>query len=180
MFYPLIDMDSTDEQPLDNAVTLPRYTDGNGVQAFLVATNPYIGGIQFYLNYTNQEGVAGRISQYAICNTSGNIGMIVHSGITAWLTGPFVPLMLRDRGIRSIESITFMGSNGGMGTLVLCKPLFDFYVREVNAPAEWDLITMLGGKLPRVYDGAYINFLIEPNGTIAAQYIIGDMTFIWR
>lgn len=42
LYYPQIDMDSTDTQSTDNTVTLPRYTDGAGVRMFVVAQYPYI------------------------------------------------------------------------------------------------------------------------------------------
>lgn len=179
MFYPLIDMDSTDEQFLVNTTTLPRYTDGKGVQAFLVATNPFIGGASFFIKYTNQNGVSDRISQYCVSNSTANIGTIVNSGITAGTSNFFIPLLSGDF-VRSIQSITFNAPNGGLASLVLVKPLVEFYIRETNAPAEWDFILMQGGKLSQVFDGAYLNFLAQPNGNMAGQYIIGNMNFIWK
>lgn len=62
LYYPLIDMDVTDTQAFDNTVPITRYTDGEGVKAFLVATNPYVGGQLFRITYTNQNGEAGRVS----------------------------------------------------------------------------------------------------------------------
>lgn len=178
LFYPLIDMDSLDEQFLDNTVQLPRYSDGYGVMGFLVATNPFSGGATFYINYTNHKGEDNRIVRVT-SNTATNIGTIVHSGIGVGMYGAFLPTITGDY-IRSVQSITFLGSNGGLGALVLCKPLVDLYIRETNAPAEWDLIRMCGGKLPIIYDGAYISMLIQPNGNASGQLLTGDMTFIWR
>jgi len=43
MFYPQVDMDSLDPQPLVNDITLPRYESGEGVRMFLVAQYPYVG-----------------------------------------------------------------------------------------------------------------------------------------
>jgi hypothetical protein len=183
LYYPLIDMDNTDEQVFDNTVTLPRYTDGQGVKAFLVATNPYAGGATFFLNYTNQNGVSGRISKQMTCNTTTYISCLVHSGGHAGAgggsTGPFIDLMPGDF-IRSVESITFNSGNGGLATLVLCVPLAEYYVKEANAPAEFDLITMQGINLPRVYDGAYISWLFSPSTSIAARAFLGDISFIWN
>jgi len=179
LFYPLIDMDSTTEQVFDNPVTLPRYTDGKGVQAFVVATNPYIGGAQFYINYTNQDGVSGKISPIAISNTLTFISTLIHSASGAGIKGAFLELAPGDAGIRSVESITFVSPSGGLAALVLCKPLANFFFRETNAPAEWDYLLMKP-NLPRIYDGAYLNFIISPNGSIAAFSINGMLEFVWN
>jgi len=63
LYYPTIDDSSLDEQVLDNTVTLPRYTDGEGVQVIAVSLNGRTGGGRFYFTYTNSEGVSGRTSQ---------------------------------------------------------------------------------------------------------------------
>lgn len=177
LFYPLIDMDSTDDQEFDNTVTLPRYTDGRGVMAFLVATNPYIGGATFTINYTNHLGQS-RTSAPIVSNLFTTIATVVHSGIVAGTTGAFLKLAPGDF-VRSVESITFLAPNGGLAALVLCKPLANGYLREVGAPAEWDFMTMKP-NLPRIYDGAYLNFLCQPNGSVAAQPIFGSVEVVWN
>ncbi|MCL5460042.1 hypothetical protein M3M33_15505, partial [Loigolactobacillus coryniformis] len=62
LFYPIIDLDNTGFQDFVNTAPLPRYTDGEGVTAFLVATNPYAGGQPFRICYTNQAGTSGQVS----------------------------------------------------------------------------------------------------------------------
>lgn len=180
LFYPLVDGDSLDTQELVNTTPLPRYSDGAGVKAFLVATNPYTSASSFFLTYTNHEGVSGRQSKIMGGNTLGTIGTILHSGIntSVFNSGPFIELQDPTDGIRSVESVTFAASPGGLFALVLVKPLATIYGREILAPAEWDLFTMTG-KLPIVYDGAYLNFLVKPNGSLAGAYCQGDITCIW-
>jgi hypothetical protein len=178
MYYPLIDMDNTDEQLLDNSTTsLPRYTDGVGVQAFLVATNPYVGGARFQIKYTNTEDEA-RTSQILITNNSTFIGTIVNSN-TAGLNNyqAFIPLVAGDLGIKSIQSITFLSPNGGLATLVLVRPIATLMTREATAWAEYDFIKDKA-SLPRIYDGAYLNLLVMPSGGIAAVPVLGEFTFI--
>lgn len=179
LFYPLVDMDSTDEQVLTNAITLPRYADGLGVQAMLVATNPYIGGASFNIKYTNSDGTAGQVSNPMLSNTATYIGTLVQSGIIAGTTGPFIRLQQGDRGIRSVESITFYAPNGGLAALVLVKPLAVLSIQEATAYAEWDFVTMKM-SLPRVRDGAYLNLLCCPNGSFSAVPINGTMSVIWN
>ncbi len=179
LYYPLVDMDSTDEQIMDNTVTLPRYTTGEGVQAFLVASNPYVGGAAFQIKYTNSDGVPDRISKITVTNTSTFIGTLVNShtgGANQY--GCFIQLQAGDRGIQSVQSITFYATNGGLAVLVLVRPLATMMTRELTAWAEHDYITDKP-SLPRIYDGAYLNFLAMPGGTIAAIPIIGEATFIW-
>jgi hypothetical protein len=178
LFYPLVDMDSTDTQTMVNAVTLPRYTDGVGVQALLVATNPYLGGAGFYLDYIGADGVA-RQSQYEVSNTATLIGTVVHSGTAATSGMPFVRLARGERGIRRVEAITFLAPNGGLAALVLAKPLATVVVNEATAFAEHDLLI---GKasLPRIHDGAYLNLLTCPTGSLAAVPLTGTLSVIWN
>ena len=179
LFYPLIDMDSTSEQSLVNTVTLPRYTTGVGVRAFLVATNPYAGGGTFFIQYTNSAGQSGRMSRIMTSNTGTYIGTVVHSGPNAGSSGAFIDLAPGDVGVQSVQKITFLTSNGGLAALVLVKPIATAMAREINVPAEWDFLLMKSG-LPQIYDGAVLNFIGSVNGSVAAQLVMGDVTAIWN
>lgn len=178
MFYPLIDMDSTDEQTFINTVTLPRYPDGNGVKMFLVATNPYIGGASFTITYINQNGER-KMTQLQTSNVHTYIGTIVHSGATAGVSGTFVNTY-NNEGVRSVESITFMAPNGGLAALVLCKPLTTYTSMNV-APTqmEWDNLVQKG-EMPVIKDGAYLNFISQVNGSAAGVVISGLIEFVWN
>jgi hypothetical protein len=178
LFYSLVDMDSTGEQALDNAVTLPRYTDGRGVLPFLVATNPYVGGASFWLSYTNQNGVAGRQTPPHLTNTSTYIATLPHTGPVAGLGGPFMRLAPGDTGVRSVQSITFSGPNGGLAALVLARPLATAMTRETTAWAEFEYFRDKA-QFPVVQDGAYLNLLACPTGTVAAVPILGEAAFVW-
>lgn len=179
LFYPLIDMDTTDEQTFTNLVTLPRYTTGEGVQAMLVATNPYIGGASFYIEYTNSDGVAGRMSRIMTTNVSTYIGTVVHSGVTASLGGTFINLAPGDKGIRSVQAISFLGFNGGLAALALVRPLANVLVREITQYNEWDFLTMKG-TTPVVQDGAFLGMIGAVNGNAAAQLVQGFIEVIWN
>jgi hypothetical protein len=164
---------------------LPRYTTGEGVQAFLVATNPYIGGAAFQINYTNSDGVNGvanRVSAITTTNTSTYIATIVNSHTAAagglQYATPFIQLMAGDRGIRSVQNITFFAPNGGLAALVLVRPIANLMTREATAWAEFDFIKDKP-SMPRIYDGAYLNFLVMPSATIAAIPLLGEITTIW-
>ncbi len=179
MFYSLIDMDSTDEQLLSNTLTLPRYESGDGVQMMLVATNPFIGGQSFSVKYTNADGVSGRETTPIQTSTTTNIATIVNSGVgLASNRGPFIPLNAGDRGVRSVQSITFFGPNGGLAALVLVKPLATIMVRDVITFVERDFVVDKGPP-PIVKDGAYLNFICCPNGSAATVPVVGNLNFVW-
>lgn len=179
LFYPLIDMDVTDPQDLDNTTTLPRYSTGQGVQAMLVATNPYVGGATYTISYTNQAGVSGRTSIASVSNTTTNIATLISgSSAVANSVGPFIPLQAGDSGIRSVQSITFSSSNGGLAALVLVKPLANIYLRETTAPHERNYLFDIP-SLPVIQDGAYLNFIVNPSASLAAGVITGAVTFVW-
>ncbi len=178
LYYPFVDMDSTDTQEFDNTVTLPRYTDGSGVKAFLVAQGAYIGGAQFSINYTNSDGVAGRVSPTITSNTLGLTANLISTGPNPGTSGWNIPLQAGDSGIRSVQSITFASSNGGIAALVLCKALATTTIRENTAAVERDFFVDFP-SMPRIQDGAYLNFLALPALNINNATFIGLADFVW-
>lgn len=181
LYYPTIDDATTDEQVMDNTTTLPRYTDGDGVQMMAVTLAGRTGGQTFSVKYTNQDGVSGRISQTVVQNTSSIIGTITTSTLTP-TTGsvaPFIGLQDGDTGVRAIESVTMNGVDTGLFAIVLVKPLFETQIRGIDAPVEKDLL-LHGLELPRIYDDAFLNYLCLPNGSLAATALIGNLKFIWN
>jgi hypothetical protein len=179
MYYPFVDEGTTDEQFLTNSVTLPRCTDGKGVQIMAVSVASRTGGQSFFVNYTNQDGVAGRITKTVIQNTATAIGNIVTSQPNNDLSaGPFLALQNGDTGVRSIESVTMLGPDVGLFTLVLVKPLIQTCIIGIDAPVELCHLTHKAG-LANFEDDAFLNFIALPNGALNATAIHGDMTFIW-
>jgi hypothetical protein len=181
LYYPFIDMDEVGEQVLMNTVSLPRYESGEGVKVMLVAQGNYVGNQSFFITYTNQDGVSGRTSATVVSNVATFIGSLVNGSDTFGIsgrTGPFIPLQGNDRGVRSIQSITFNGPNGGIGALVLVKPIAQTMLRELTAPVERDFFIDIP-SMPRILDGAYLNYLILPSNTIAARAITGTLDLVW-
>jgi hypothetical protein len=181
MYYPFLDMGTNDDQPMTNSATLPRYTDGEGVQVIAVMTNPQVaGGATFNFDYTNQDGTSGRTSRTVTCNTATAIGGLINTAsATAGASSPFIPLADGDTGVRSIETFRMVaGSDVGLICLVLVKPLARIMIRGIDAPTEVDFLVN-APSLPEVKDGAYLNYLALPNGTLAATPIHGTAEFIW-
>lgn len=179
LYYPFVDGDSLDEQPLDNTVTLPRYTDGDGVMVMAVASAPTTGGGTFTFNYIDQAGNA-RTSPAIACNTTAaNIATLVTSQQAQTSGGlPFLPLAADSWGVRSITSVTFTVPSGGLIALVLVKPLLYIATREINTMAELECVRMRAGA-PQVLDGAYLNFIVNPAGSMAAGILTGYARFAW-
>ena len=179
LYYPAIDGDSVDTQTLINSVTLPRYATGAGVQAYLVSQGSYTGGNQFYLNYTNSAGVSGRLSQVCTMNTAGTYGTLASAGVSAGNFGWYIPLAHGDSGVRSVQEITFLSGGGGIFSLVLCFPYGALTILEANVPAEKDFMIDHGLNMPIIEDGAYIHFLANPTGSLAAVPITGTAEIVW-
>lgn len=181
LYYPTISDDTVDEQLLDNTVTLPRYTDGDGVMMIAVTLAGRTGGSTFTVNYTNSEGVAGRTSKVMTLNASTAIGSIATSDRTVAGSGnPFIGLQDGDTGVRSIQSITMLTpDSGGLFALILVKPLLQTQIRGINAPVEKDLL-MSGTQLPIVQDDAYISVLCLPLSAVNGTVFTGDMQVVFN
>jgi cyclophilin family peptidyl-prolyl cis-trans isomerase len=180
MFYPFIDEGTTDEQLLTNVNTLSRYVDGKGVQVMAITTNAGTGGQQFFFTYTNSDGVSGRISQTVTMNTSTAIGTVIGSNTNIInASNPFIGLQLGDSGVRSIESVTMLGIDTGLFSLVLVKPLIQTCFREIIVPYEKDFLVPTT-DLVKIQDDAFLGMLCLPMGSLAATVLRGDLKVIWE
>lgn len=179
LYYPSIDDSVLDEQVMDNTVTLPRYTDGEGVQVIAVSVAGRNGGARFYFTYTNSDGVSGRTSQTVYQNSSAALGTLQNSGANNNASAmPFIGLQSGDTGVRSIDSVVMLDADVGLMTLILVKPLGTSVIREITAPVEKDYF-LEAGVIPQIYDDAYLSFLCLPQGTLAATALMGDIKTIF-
>ena len=178
LYYPSIDEGTTDLQILDNTVILPRYTTGSGVQILPITVGTRTSSATFFVTYTNSEGVSGRVSQTVTLNTAV-VGTVAGSAVaTQSSCNPFIGLQIGDSGVRSIDSVTMLSSTDGLFSLILVKPLAYTCIRGIDAPVEKDfLITQ--EQMPKIFDNAYLNYVVLPQGTLAATAIIGDLKVIW-
>jgi hypothetical protein len=180
LFYPFVDEGSTDEQTLTNIIPLPRYPTGDGVQIMAVSVAGRTGGQSFFVTYTNSDGVEGRISKTVVQNFLSVTGSIVTSDrAVAAAAGPFIPLQNGDTGVRSIQSVTMLGADVGLFTLVLVKPLAQMQIRGTDAPVEVDYLRDFA-QCPVVKDDAYLNFIACPFGSFQNVPIHGDIKLVWN
>jgi hypothetical protein len=186
-FYPIRTLNPTTLQNLDNTVTLSRYTDGAGVNAFL-ATNisPTSGtGPTIEIRYTNSANVSNRVPEGTISFNgfaNATASTIVYSGNGANKFNPFIPLASGDAGIRSVQSIQLTGGTynvGAVANLILCKPLVTLPISTVGIPAERDLFNQVP-SLPRIYDGANLQWLIYASVAVPVNStFLGHLDFAW-
>lgn len=182
-FYPITSVTTTGDQALDNTVTLPRYTDGAGVQAFITpstvmgAATPNIR-----LTYTDSDGNAGNLTPATlpIGLTAAPVTSIVYSGTGAGKFGPFMPLAIGDKGIRSVQQFNLSASYvSGVLNLVLCKPLLTLPITTLGVTAERDLVNQFM-SMPKVYDGACLAWLMLAGAnTPVASPLSGHLEFGW-
>jgi len=182
LYYPFIDEGTTDDQILVNTYSIPRYTSGVGVQMMAVGVAGRTGGQSFNVTYTNSDGVAGRTTATVRQNTVGVIGTILTadralSG-TASLS-PFIPLQMGDIGVRSIQSVRMVsGTDVGLFTLVLVKPLAQMFIRGADAPVEVDYFVNFS-QCPSFENDAFLNFLCCPAGSLSGVQLTGLIKTIW-
>jgi len=180
LYYPSIDDSTLDPQIMDNTVTLPRYSDGEGVQMIALSVAGRTGGQTFSVTYTNSEGVTGRVTPNVPQNSAPSIGSIITSdGAAVNTAGPFIPLQQGDTGVRAIESVTMNGADVGLFTIVLVKPLAQTQIRGIDAPVEKDYL-LQSGSLPEIKDDAYLSWIVLPQGSLAATPIHGTIKVIWN
>lgn len=150
----------------------PRYSTGAGVQAFLTASTAGTAGAgTFQLTYVNGAGTAGQVTPSSPAlptNTATSpLLTIPYSGTGSGKFGPFFPLANGDTGIRSVTNIILAGAGvtTGVYNLVLCKPLLTLPLTTVGVAAERELVSQLP-SMPRVYDGACLQWLIYAGAAI--------------
>lgn len=189
MYYPFIDTDAIgEEQLLENTVTLPRYGAG-AVIAVAQSASSALG--QFTINYTNQDGVSGRVSQnnYSFIVAGG--GQVVNAFGVGASYNSFINLAAGDSGVRSIESVTFTAAGGGLMALVIVKPLMLMFFNQESrrtttgnlesygACDEFQSVIHKAG-MPEIKDGAVLNFFASGfGGSLASSTLVGTLETIW-
>lgn len=191
LYYPSIDDGTTDPQIMDNTVTLPRYTDGKGVMMTAITVGARTGGQQFTVTYTNQDGVAGRVTPIITQNTYSALGTTTHHNNTGTVAingcGPFLPLQEGDSGVRLVESVTMIGPDVGLFSIVLIKPLAFTVFREcltttagsVAIPHERDFY-IHQGLAPIIKDNAFLGMLVQPNGGLNTIVLRGGLKVMYN
>jgi hypothetical protein len=181
-FYTITSVTVDTAQTLDNTVTLPRFTNGKGVQAFITpstvmgAATPNIT-----LGYTNSAGTAAKATPAVLPAglTQAPVGSIIHSGTGAGKYGPFIPLAQGDDGIRSVDSLTLSATYvSGVLNLVLCKPILTISATTLGVKVREEYAD---GARPEIADGACLSVLMLAGvNTPANSTVFGELELAWE
>lgn len=188
LYYPFIDTDAIGEDQLmtNNAddplvPSLPRYTSG---KVIAVAQSAASAVGTFTFNYTNQDGVAGRVSEVHNTFVVAGGGQVVSANGAGASYNPYLILASGDSGVQSIQSVTFTGAGGGLMALVIVKPIFNGYVTQecrsaLGAADEFRTVIDSAGA-PQIKDGAVLNFFAEgTQGSLASSQLVGFIETLW-
>ena len=174
-FYGGISWETGETQEMNNTTTLPRYTDGKGVRAFVVQLFGNNANAVYTVNYRNCANV-DVTSQVQTGNALGTGGL--QHGRLATTYNPFIDLNAGDCGIKRINSITVSSLGAGIAVIVLVKPIAEIIFRDITCPTEIDYLTQKF-ETPVIYDGAKLNFLFTSVGNPTGLLTRGYMEFIW-
>jgi hypothetical protein len=171
-------------------VTPNRYADGAGLRVYVVCTvqvgNPATTPV-LVMTYYNQAGAEKSLGATINFTAGGTnipqVGKIFHSGVAANNYGFFLPLAAGDTGIRGIKTLQFSTAyttaTTVTGAAVLVKPITIAPLVAASVAVERNLMTQLP-SLPRIYDGACLNFLqFAGAATVTATAIQGYIEAAW-
>jgi hypothetical protein len=172
-----ISWETNEEQIIDNTYTIPRYTDGSGVQAVIVQLFGSNANAVYTINYVNSDGVTVN-SPIQTANSLGT-GSLQHGQLSSTYN-PFINLCQGCKGVRRVNSITVSSLGAGIAVLLLVKPIAEIIFRDSTlfAPVEVDFLTDKF-ETPIIYDGAKLNFLMTGSASPVGLLTRGYLEFIW-
>jgi hypothetical protein len=179
-YYPGFTNNSAVAQNTVGTPTL-RYTNGEGVRAYMVQTATGGAGAQnFNMSYTDQGGTTGNTMPVTVaCTASSVVSRLNPSGVAANNYGPFLPLANGDSGIRSIESVTLSAATTGTFAMVLARPLATITLSVAGLMTEKDLLNQIP-SLPEIKDGACLTWLWGAGAaTATATTFAGGIEVVW-
>lgn len=190
LYYPFVDTDAVGEQQdMVNNVAIPRYAGGK-VMAVAQSASSTVG--QFTFTYTNQDGVAGRVSPNHFTFIVAGGGQIVSASVASSASyQPFLMLQTGDTGVKSIESVTFTAGGGGLMCLVIVNPLVTAYngqecrrttAGNLESYGSCDEFASLIHMRPaQIIDGAVLGFFAAGHaGSLASSILSGILETTWN
>lgn len=191
LFYPFIDMDAAGEdQAMGNTVSLPRYTDGVGVQMMVVAQSVTVGGGRFTITYIDSDDVQ-RTTTSLFCGAAQPPGAVVNAVLSTGGLTPFVPLGAGVRGVKRVLSVNFSVANGGLCAVVLVRPLETTTIMEESRRTTTGTLESFGDAVEKealsqragmveIADGAFLSFIgLGVAGSLATSVLVGTLETVW-
>ena len=166
LYYPACVVTGT-ATTLNNAATLPRYTDGAGVEALIVVQSA-LGAASpaLTLTYTDQSGNTGNLSPAAL--TSPGNSAPISTAFQHTAGGPFMAKIAGDTGVRKIDSYTLASGTTGTVAFLLVKVLAEIPLGAINTPTLMNYVTELP-SMPKIEDGACLGFLMSAGGAMVTS-----------
>jgi hypothetical protein len=191
LYYPFVDMDDAgSDQVMDNTTTLPRYTDGVGVQMMVVAQAPTVGGGRFTIVYTDTDNVQ-QTTASMFCGAAQPAGALVNAVVATGGLTPFVPLVAGSKGVKNVVSVNFSVANGGLCSVVLVRPLWNTQIIEESRRTttgtlesfgdcvEKEAMSLYGGIVEVKHD-AFLGFIGQGvSGSLASSVLVGTIETVW-
>lgn len=181
LYYPFVDGDGG-FQEMVNTVPIPRY-GGHECKIMVVSQGVGTADANVTITYTNSSGVAGNqvTTTLALANNAGSLCSSFPPGTAkTYPAGPFIQLCSQCCGVRSIQSIEYLSSGGGIQAFVIVKPLFSMTMFEATrAPIEVDFMADRSFKLPQVGNGAYLSAIARGTTAATPATINGQIETIW-
>lgn len=190
LYYPFIDTDAVGEQQdMENTVACPRQGWG---QVIAVSQSAASAVGLFTFTYTNELGVAGRVSANTFTlSTQAGGGQVASTSNSSAGYHPFIVLQKGDRGVSSIQSVTFTAAGGGLLALVIVQPIFTHIVTQecrrttssnlesYGAANKFDAVIHQAG-CPQIPDGAVLGIFGQGfAGSLASSTLVGIIETVW-
>jgi len=182
LYYPFLDGDGG-AQSMTQVATFTRYNGGEGCFVMAVSQGVGVGQSDVTLVYTNSDGVENR-TVTATLNFTAAAGQLMSScpaGSTYTnACGPYFPLMVGCRGVRSIQSAEVLTASGGICALVIVRPIADLGMIEATTSVlETDFYDDMQ-QIPEIGPNAYLNLIMCAVTAAAPATVIGRCDFIWK
>lgn len=156
-------------QSVTQTDTIPRYTDGEGVQVAVIPTATTGGvtsSVTVTIKYTDSDGNTNQTLTYST-PTSGHVkGRLWHADPTFWL-----PLPAGKRGIRKIESVQQSATAGAAGAyaLLLFRPL---YLLQCTQDSRQLVSLTQGPSGKRLFDGHCLGVMANRGLVSLSSYTV--------
>jgi hypothetical protein len=160
-----------------------RMSNAIGVEASALLTTASSAAGQLTLNYRDSAGAdqaqAGSLFSPVAAHPAG-----CFFGQTPVSATPGSPTMARaagDIGVQRINSYTInANATGGVGAILLHRPIASVPIRIANDPVVYDFTT--GPKpFPKIHDNACLALLVQIGGALTTNQIIEvEADFVWN
>lgn len=181
LYYPFVDGDGG-YQDMVNNVSIPRY-NGHGCKIMVVSQGVGTNNANVRVTYTNSDGVSGKqvMATLQLGAAAGSLCSSFAPGTAiTYPEGPFLPLCLGCKGVRSIENVEYLNPGGGIASFVIVRPLLGATMFEAtSAPVEVDTLADRTFNMPRLENGAYLSAISRGTTTQSPATITAQIETIW-